>query len=397
MKHTEKSFLIGLMLGSVAVMIIVLLYTSIIGVLGLDANTPQKKLREIQGVLTDNYVSEFEEDKLIEAMYSGYVSGVGDRYTSYMDKDTLESFLQHTEGTYAGIGCVVTPDDKDNTIKVLLPYDNSPSKKAGIVAGDKIVKVNGVSVFGDNYEDAISMMKGRPGTSVKLTLLREDTGDTFELDIVREQIDIPTVSHKVIDGDIGYIMIANFERVTYAQFLEAYEDLLTLQKVRGLIIDVRNNPGGLLKTVTDITDLLVPDGYIVYTEDKNGTKEYIYSDANRIEIPLAVLVNGNSASASEVLSGAVKDMGAGVLVGAKTFGKGLVQNLFKLSDGSAIKVTIAKYYTPNGVCINGEGIQPDYAVSMDDELTYRIASLEPQEDPQLMKAVEVINTLAEGY
>jgi carboxyl-terminal processing protease len=387
--NEKKIFLTGTALGAAVMLAVYLAYGSLTSIFTRAAPLdPAKKLQEIRAVLDANYVSEIQDEKLFESMYAGYVSGIGDRYTSYMDKATLETFMQHTEGTYAGIGCVVTPDDLDNTIRIVLAYEGSPCHQAGLLPGDKIIKVNGLDVYGDTYEDAITMIKGEAGTSVNVTILRE--GALFDVDIVRAQIDIPTVSYKILDGQIGYILITNFERVTYNQFLGAYEDLLYRQKARGLIIDVRNNPGGLLKTVTDIADLLVPKGIIVYTEDKNGEKEYLYSNDARVEVPLAVLVNGNSASASEVLSGAVKDMGVGVLVGTKTFGKGLVQNLFKLSDGSAIKVTIAKYYTPSGVCINGEGIQPDYVVDMDEALTYRIASLNPLEDPQLQKALEVV-------
>jgi carboxyl-terminal processing protease len=272
---------------------------------------------------------------------------------------------------------------------VITPFEGFPGAKAGIIPGDRIIRVDGNDVSGDTYEEAVAMLKGPPGTSVNVTLYREGEC-TFEIAIIREQIDIPTVSHRMLDDGVGYIRITNFDRVTYNQFVTAYEDLKS-QNMQGLIIDLRNNPGGLLNIVTDMTNLLVPEGYIVYTEDRNGIREYIFSDAERhIEIPLALIVNGNSASASEVMAGAVKDMGVGSLVGTQTFGKGLVQNLFDLSDGTALKITIAKYYTPSGVCIHGEGITPCYIVDMPNELTTRLSALSLEEDPQLQKAIDVI-------
>ena len=207
---------------------------------------------------------------------------------------------------------------------------------------------------------------------------------------MREKINIPTVSQKIFNNNIGYIRITNFDRNTHKQFKQAY-DQISKSNLKGLIIDLRNNPGGLLDTVVKIANELLPKGCIVYTEDKAGNKKYAYSDENYIKLPLAILVNGNSASASEVLSGAVKDLKRGVLIGQKTFGKGLVQNLFPLKDGSAIKVTIAKYYTPAGICINGKGIEPDYKIEMSEELTNKISILSLDEDLQLKKAIEILS------
>lgn len=346
------------------------------------------KAQRILQILDAQYVDSFDRDYAIESMYAGLVYGVGDPYTSYLDRKTLTSFMEQTEGTYAGIGIVVSIAD-DNRITVVTPFEGYPGAKAGILPGDKIIRVNDSDVSGDVYEEAIAMLKGMPGTSVNVTIYRESENRTFELTVMREQIDIPTVSHKMLDNRVGYIRITNFDRVTYNQFLTAYEDLKK-QNMRGLIIDLRNNPGGLLNIVTDMTNLLVPEGYIVYTEDKSGKREYTYSDDTYIEIPLVLIVNGNSASASEVMAGAVKDMGVGELVGTQTFGKGLVQNLFDLRDGTALKITIAKYYTPSGVCINGEGITPDHIIDMPNELTTKISSLSLEEDPQLQKALEVV-------
>lgn len=352
--------------------------------------TIEKKVQEIYNILDSNYVNTYEKTDLEESMYKGFVYGIGDPYTSYMDKETLKSFSEQTEGTYAGVGIVITVDVEDNRIVVISPYEGSPGAKAGVLPGDKIMKINGEDVFGDNLQNAVNMMKGPEGTPVNVTLYRDSDKSTFSVDIVREKIDIPTIVSKMLEGSVGYIRITGFDRLTYDQFMKAYNSLQKDQ-MKGLIIDVRNNPGGLLQIVHKIADRLIPKGFVVYTEDKQGKKEYYNSDSKQVEVPLAILVNGNSASASEVLSGAVQDTGVGVLVGTQTYGKGLVQNLFEISDGSAVKVTIAKYYTPNGVCIDGIGITPDYVVEMDDELSMKIQSLELSEDVQLQKAIEVIN------
>lgn len=350
---------------------------------------PDAKITEIYGLLDEYSINEYESDELLENMYRGLLDGVGDPYTYYFDKESLGAFTEQTEGIYAGVGMVVWTDTEDQIVTVMQVYPQTPAERAGLMIGDKIIAVNGLDVTTNRLEEVTAMTKGRPGTQVKLTLYRPVEDDTFEVNIMRENIMIPTVSHKMLDGGIGYIRIEGFERVTLSQFTESYQDL-TAQRMRGLIIDLRNNPGGLLETVTQIANILLPRGVIVYTEDKKGNQKYYYSDDNYNEMPLVLLVNEGSASASEVLCGAVKDRGVGTLVGAKTFGKGIVQNLYNLSDGSAIKITVAKYYTPNGICIQGEGILPDYVVEVDRETSMRAGQLPLEDDKQLMKAIEVM-------
>jgi carboxyl-terminal processing protease len=285
---------------------------------------------------------------------------------------------------------LVTSDPDDSLVTVVTIYEGSPGNAAGMLPGDKFMKVNGVDVTNASLDEVTSMTKGPAGTVVTITVYRPSEKSAFDISIVRKKIDIPTVSQKIVGEDLGYIRITAFDRITYDQFREAY-DALGKEGIKGLIIDLRNNPGGLLDVVTKITDILAPKGILVYTEDKSGKKEYTYSDEECVKVPLAVLVNGNSASASEVLSGAIKDLKVGVLVGEKTFGKGIVQNLYPLSDGSAIKVTVAKYYTPSGVCIQGDGIEPDYPAELPVDLSLRISSLAENEDTQLQKAIEVLN------
>lgn len=349
----------------------------------------ERKLDEITNYIDTFYVSGYDAQDLRENMYLGYVLGLGDRYSTYMDQDTFQTFMEHTEGVYAGIGATVQ-DGEDGWTEIVNVYDNSPAKEAGILPGDRIVEVNGLDTQYAGREAVASMMKGPDGTTVNVGVYRKATNDTYHTEITRRIISIPTVSHKMLENNIGYVAVSGFEGVTYGQFKEALEDLKSMNMEK-LIIDLRNNPGGNLNTVSDMTNELVPKGVIVYTEDKNGKKEYVYSDKDYLDIPLVLLVNGNSASASEVMAGAIKDYEVGTLVGERTFGKGVVQKIFPLKDGSAVKLTTSRYYSPKGVCIHGEGIEPDFSVEMDSKLAERISDLTLEEDVQLQKAIEVLN------
>ena len=352
---------------------------------------PSSKMSEIIGILEAHYVNDFDVEVLTEAMFIGMLYGVGDPYTSYMDRRTLASFLENTEGRYAGIGVRVQIDHSDNRIQILQVFPEGPSQRAGLVPGDKIMRVGGVEVSGANFSEAVTMMRGTPNTRLTLTIFRQSTNETFDVEVVRSEIEVPTVEHRMLDDEIGYIQISSFDRMTYPQFMTALNGL-SQQNMRGLIIDVRNNPGGLLDSVVRITNELVPEGLILYTEDKHGDREYMRANSRQINVPLAVLVNENSASASEVLAGAVRDTGSGVLVGNRTFGKGVVQSLFQLSDGSGVKVTVARYYTPGGYSIHGEGIAPDVLLETDRETSLRVTSMDLWQDEQLMAAMDIMRS-----
>lgn len=387
----KKSFLSGLAVGMSIIIFVNIFFFGfriVMGMTGSSNLSSNQKINKILAYLDKYYVDKINEDSLEEGMYKGIVEGVGDPYTTYLNKKEFEDFQTETSGRYAGIGVVVSVDQIDQLITVVSPFEGSPGAKAGLLPGDKIIKVNDFEVTGDDLNEAVSMMKGPAGTKVKITIYRKSDLKTFEAEITRANIDYPTVSHKMLENQIGYIRIISFDEVTNKQFIAAYKDLNDKGQ-KGLIIDLRNNPGGLLSTVTKIADQLLPEGMIVYTEDKSGKKESYLSDANEIKVPLVLLVNENSASASEILSGAVKDHNKGKLVGTTTFGKGLVQSIYPLGDGSAIKITISKYYTPSGVCIQGIGIEPDYVVELSDELKAKL-TLEEDEDIQLKKAIEVI-------
>lgn len=347
-----------------------------------------KKIEVIEKTLDKYYVGELDKIAMEEGIYKGLVSSVGDPYTTYYTKEEFDSIMEKTSGVYAGIGVQMMVDQTDNTILVTDVFEGSPAEKAGMLSKDKIVGAEGQPLTGDDFNEAPKIIKGKPGTKVTVTVFRPSTNETLDLEMKRENVIYPSVSHKMLEGDINYIKISSFEELTYDQFKEALDEG-TKANAEGLIIDLRDNTGGLLDVTVQIVDELIPEGVIVSTKDKNGKVKEMTSDDQYVDIPIVVLVNERSASASEVLSGALKDHNRAILVGNRTFGKGIVQTIMPLTDGSAIKVTTSQYFTPSGVCIQGEGIEPDYKVDLAPELMIK-AKLEYNEDLQLQKAVEVL-------
>lgn len=391
----KKSFFKGLAVGvlTMAVVAVIVVSGGLFYIFGTQAIASpnlsmEKKIDLITAYLDKFYVDEVDKSKLEEGIYEGLVASLGDPYTNYISAKNMETFLTDTQGSFSGIGIVVTVNKNENSIVVVSPISGTPAAKAGIQADDRIVKVDDIDVSGDKLQDAVSMMQGEIGTNVKVTVWRPSANKMIDFQLKRETINEETVTHKMLADEIGYIKITQFKENTYDQFMESYEALQS-KKMKGLIIDVRNNPGGLLDVVEKIADKLVPEGTLVYTIDKEGKRQDFISDKEKIEIPLCLLVNGSSASASEILSGAVQDMGIGKLVGTQTFGKGLVQGIYRLKDGSGLKITIQKYYTPKGVCIQGEGITPDYVVELPEELQYML-TIPEDKDAQLEKALEVM-------
>lgn len=387
----KRPFLKGLILGIALTVVVGIGGNFAVSALGIGMYKDMglsEKISTIATILDQKYVDEIDFDKMEEGIYDGMVRALGDPYTDYMTAKEFSQFLEDNEGEFYGIGVEVIADTTDGSIRVISPIIGTPAEKAGILPDDRIIKVNDTDVSAESIDEAIKLIKGEEGTSVKVTIYRQSTGEIKDFDIVREKINVQTVESKIVDDNIGYLRITSFKENTYDQFKEHYDNLMG-QNIKGLVIDVRNNPGGNLDVVEKITDMLIPEGTLVYTIDKEGKREDYTSDANCINIPLCVLVNGNSASASEILSGAVQDTGTGKLVGTQTFGKGLVQGLYPLSDGSGLKITIQKYYTPKGVCIQGEGITPDYVVELPEELQYQL-TIEEDKDTQLQKALEVI-------
>lgn len=324
------------------------------------------KLNALDSLLDKFYFEDVDKQKATDAMFKAYLAAYGDKYTVYYTPEEYEALMNSTSGKFYGIGAVCQKNE-DGTILIVDPYEDAPAYKAGVRKGDCVTKVDGTDVTGMDISSATALIKGEKGTSVTLEIIRN--GVTMTFTIVRDEVKVKTIDYEMLDGNIGYILISEFDDVTVDQFKAALTELKS-QNMKGLVIDVRDNPGGVLSVVVDILDEIVPKGLIVYTEDKNGNRrDYNGSNASELDVPLAVLVNGNSASASEIFAGTIQDYGKGAIIGTQTFGKGIVQTVQPLSDGSAVKFTIAKYYTPKGQNIHGKGVTPDKVVELPEGAT----------------------------
>lgn len=317
-----------------------------------------EKMYSLKSSIEQEYYKNPSESALVEGAIKGMFEGLNDPYSTYMTKKEFDALLEYTKGSFGGIGVYVSAED-DGFITIVSPIEDTPGARAGLKAGDKILKVDGETVSSKDIDKAVSKMKGEPGTKVTITIAREGVQEPFDVHITREEIRIQTVKSEVKEDGIGYIRITTFDEKTAADF-KTNLNALKSKGIKALVIDLRDNPGGLLDQCQEIADELLGKGTIVYTRDRSGNEEYLKSDEeSKLGLPIAVLVNGGSASASEILSGAIKDNKAGILVGTKTYGKGLVQQVFPLEDGSGYKLTVSQYFTPSGAYINKKGIQPD--------------------------------------
>lgn len=320
------------------------------------------KLNAIDSVLESFYFGDVDDETAKDNIYKAYLSSYGDKYTMYYTADEYKALKESTNGKFYGIGAVCQLSGEGGVLLVDV-YDNGAGYQAGLRSGDRVVNVDGRDITGMELSSAVALIKGDKGTSVTLEVIRGTERLTFSA--VRDAVEAKTVSYTLLDNNIGYLSISQFEEVTTKQFKAAVEDLQS-QGMKGLVIDIRNNPGGLLDTVVGMLKYMLPDGLIVYTEDRQGNrKEYKGQDNDEFNLPLAVIVNGNSASASEIFAGAIQDYGKGTIIGTQTYGKGIVQTVKPLTDGSAIKFTIAKYFTPKGQDIHGKGVTPDMVVEYD--------------------------------
>lgn len=320
------------------------------------------KLNAIDSVLKSFYFGDVDDETAKDNIYKAYLSSYGDKYTMYYTADEYKALKESTNGKFYGIGAVCQLSGEGGVLLVDV-YDNGAGYQAGLRSGDRVVNVDGRDITDMELSSAVALIKGDKGTSVTLEVIRGTERLTFSA--VRDAVEAKTVSYTLLDNNIGYLSISQFEEVTTKQFKAAVEDLQS-QGMKGLVIDIRNNPGGLLDTVVGMLKYMLPDGLIVYTEDKQGNrKEYKGQDNDEFNLPLAVIVNGNSASASEIFAGAIQDYGKGTIIGTQTYGKGIVQTVKPLTDGSAIKFTIAKYFTPKGQDIHGKGVTPDMVVEYD--------------------------------
>lgn len=320
------------------------------------------KLNAIDSVLESFFFGDVDDETAKDNIYKAYLSSYGDKYTMYYTADEYKALKESTNGKFYGIGAVCQLSGEGGVLLVDV-YDNGAGYQAGLRSGDRVVNVDGRDITDMELSSAVALIKGDKGTSVTLEVIRGTERLTFSA--VRDAVEAKTVSYTLLDNNIGYLSISQFEEVTTKQFKAAVEDLQS-QGMKGLVIDIRNNPGGLLDTVVGMLKYMLPDGLIVYTEDKQGNrKEYKGQDNDEFNLPLAVIVNGNSASASEIFAGAIQDYGKGTIIGTQTYGKGIVQTVKPLTDGSAIKFTIAKYFTPKGQDIHGKGVTPDMVVEYD--------------------------------
>lgn len=350
----------------------------------LSAET-MRKLGVLEEMVDDYYLESVDEADMQQGVYKGMIEALDDPYSVYYTQEELKELQEKTEGIYYGIGARVSIDPDTQLPKIASVISGSPAEQSGLMANDLLYKVDETEVQGMDLSSAVALVKGDEGTTVHLTVIRQGEAEYLEFDVVRRKLENETVTHKMMDDKIGYIQIQEFDEVTLEQFQKALSACKG-SGMEGLIIDLRGNPGGNLSTVCDIAREILPKGLIVYTEDKNGEREeYSCDGTKQLSVPLVVLVDGNSASASEILAGAVKDYGIGTLVGTTTYGKGIVQRIMKLSDGSAVKLTVSKYYTPNGNNIHKLGIAPDVEIPFEPE-----PYIEDGTDNQLDKAAEVL-------
>lgn len=372
-----------------AVLVLVLVGGGLLMLLPSFSGNGAQKLQRMEALIDNYYIYEYDKDEMMDMALSAYSYGVGDPYTQYINKEDFKEMMTSVEGDYVGIGVEVFIDT-DDLITVISPFDDSPAARAGIIPGDKIIKVEDTDVNVSNYNEAINMIKGEAtsatGKRVALTIKRGE--EIKELQVEREKIVAITAKERMLESGIGYIRISNFGDHTADEFKACLENL-TGQGATSLIVDLRNNPGGTLDSVVKVADYILPKGNIITVKDKQGNEQKYDSDADYVDLPLCVLINSYSASASEALAGAVADNGRGTLIGEKSFGKGVVQSIFEMGDGTAFKLTTAKYYTPGGTCIDKVGIEPHISVSLDEDMANtHIPNIPYDKDYQLQKAVE---------
>ena len=331
------------------------------------------QMEGLKSLLDQNFLFDYDDEQIYEGSLKGMFANLGDPYTAYYTPDEFKKLMESLNGRYSGIGLSVQAS-KEGYIKAVSVFDDSPAKEAGIESGDYITKVNGKAFGPNQLEEAVAEIKGEPGSDVTLTILRTEERTTnskeFDVKVTRADVNVDTIDDDILEvrgKKIGYIHIKAFDDITWKDFSDSYSKLMA-QDIDGLILDVRNNPGGALDVVINIADNFLDKGVIVTTKDKKGNVATEKSDANASDIPMVVLQNENSASASEILAGAMKDRGRAKVIGTQSFGKGVVQKVFNLEDGAGAKITISEYFTPNGTQINKVGVTPDIKVESDEEL-----------------------------
>jgi len=350
----------------------------------------EDSLLRARQIIIDNYVDPLTDEqitKLNDAAISAMVYSLGDQYSSYLNAEDFSSYQEDKKESYKGIGVSVNFNYETGALTVISPYDGSPAQKAGVLPGDVITKVGDRVVDATTYDAVIDYIKNGEDEEFTLSILRGE--ETLSVTVHREVVKRQSVAYKMLAEDVGYVRVSEFMHNTKEDFQSALDDLKS-QNMQGLIIDLRNNPGGYADTVIDMTDSLLPKGVIAYLEDSHGRKQYFHSDDEALDLPMVVLINQGTASASELLAGSLKAHGLATIIGEKSYGKAVGQSVHPLSGTTAIYLTNSRYFTPNGDCIDGIGIEPDIKVTLAEELMGNLSLLEPEEDAQLTKALEVI-------
>ena len=352
----------------------------------LDYDRIDSKIRLLQKVINKNYLFDEDPEAVENSIYAGMMEGLGDPYSIYYTEEEYKKLTEDSSGTYSGIGALLQQNPETGICTIIKVFKGSPAEDAGLKHDDILFKVDGNEITGQDLDYFVTTyIRGEEGTDVEITVLRGDKLEEITMKVTRRSIDVPTVEYEMKENDTGYIQISEFELVTEEQFKEAVE-ALQAQGMKRLIIDLRNNPGGIVQTCVEMLDYMLPDGLLVYTAGRNGVGEKYYSDdGHEVNIPTVLLVNGNSASCSEIFAGAYKDFGRARLIGTQTFGKGIVQFVIPLGDGSAVKVTTQHYYTPNGFDLHGTGIAPDVEIKPEEG-----DALNGEHDAQLEKAMELL-------
>lgn len=373
----------------IALMVVIVKETMLHSTVGSGFMTKHgvEKVNLLSDVIDQYYYKDITDEEKMEGIYKGLMSSTNDKYTDYYSPKEFKDLMVTMEGDYGGIGATLSQDKATKEVSVVEVYEGSPAARAGLERGDIVISVDGHLGTDESLDDFVQRIRGEEGTSIEMVYKRGDQEHTIE--ITREEVIVPSVSHRMLDDKIGYIRISSFVNGTQKDFEDALADLQS-QGMQGVVFDMRDNGGGMVDSVVAILDDILPAGTVVYTMDKSGKREdYTSDDAKKIDIPVTVLVNENTASAAEIFTGAIRDFNYGTIIGTNTFGKGIVQSTVPLSDGSAVKITVATYYTPSGECIHEKGIKPDI------ELEFSYADENPTEydelkDNQVQKAMEVL-------
>lgn len=351
------------------------------------------KINDLAALIKAYYYEDVEEEDLTDGLYKGLFASLGDPYSDYYTEEEYEEMMISASAQYNGIGAVLQQDPKTMQVKIVKVYDDTPAKEAGLKAEDIVISVEKTDARSMELSELVTHIRGEENSRVSLVITREGEFEERVFKVKRAKVDVPTVEGRMMEDDIGLIVINEFGSATAADFKETVESLQN-KGMQKLIVDLRDNPGGMFESVVEVMDYILPEGLIVYTEDKYGNRKEEKSDAQHLDLPMAVLINGNSASCSEIFAGAIRDYDYGVLIGTTTFGKGVVQTVRRLSDNSAIKLTTAKYFTPKGENIHGTGIAPDI------ELKYKYtgkkeagASYDYTKDNQVKRAIKELRKM----